>query len=124
MAIPVETGDMDRLLDAAGPVDTEPLPHSDVVEGSPRAGARALTEVGDVEVGVWEMTPGTATDVEADEFFVVLSGSATVSFDDGSQLSLGPGTAVRLHAGDRTTWTVHETLRKVYVCEASTEGIE
>jgi uncharacterized cupin superfamily protein len=25
------------------------------------------------------------------------------------------GVAVRLHAGDRTTWTVTEALRKVYV---------
>jgi mannose-6-phosphate isomerase-like protein (cupin superfamily) len=29
------------------------------------------------------MTPGTMTDTEADELFVVLSGSATVEFADG-----------------------------------------
>ncbi len=28
---------------------------------------------------------------------------------------LGPGAAVRLRAGERTTWVVTETLRKVYV---------
>lgn len=45
---------------------------------------------------------------------MVLSGSASVEFDDGTVLELGPSSTVRLRAGDRTTWTVHETLRKVY----------
>ena len=48
--------------------------------------------------------------------FVVLSGSATVSFDDdGEQVDLAPGSVVRLRAGERTTWVVRETLRKIYV---------
>ena len=73
-------------------------------------------DVGVVEVGVWEMTPGTATDVEVDEVFVVLAGSATVSFDDdGEQVELAPGSVVRLRAGERTTWVVRETIRKIYV---------
>ena len=84
--------------------------------GSARAGTLALTEFGGLEVGIWEMTTGVMTDVEADEVFVVLSGSATVEFVDGSApLALGPGDVVRLAAGTETVWTVSETLRKVYI---------
>src|SRR4051812_26298090 len=72
-----------------------------------------------LEVGVWEMTPGVMTDVEADEVFVVVAGSATVEFGDGSQsLRIGPGDVVRLAAGAETVWTVSETLRKVYLTES------
>ena len=57
-------------------------------------------------------------DIEADEVFVVLSGSASVDFVDGSpSLRLGPGDVVRLAAATQTVWTVHETLRKVYLTQ-------
>lgn len=105
---------MQRILDTERPCRLAPLEPSTVLAGDPRAGSRALAAVAGAEVGVWEMTPGTATDVEVDEVFVVLSGSATVEFDDGTVLELRPSSTVRLRAGDRTTWTVHETLRKVY----------
>ncbi|GAA4107522.1 cupin domain-containing protein [Nocardioides fonticola] len=106
---------MDRVLDLLGEVPLDDLPADDVRAGSPRAGLRTLTTVGEVEVGVWEMTPGTAVDVEVDEVFVVLAGEATVGFEDGEEIELRPGVAVRLRAGERTTWTVRSTLRKLYV---------
>ncbi|HET7800281.1 MAG TPA: cupin domain-containing protein, partial [Humibacillus xanthopallidus] len=81
----------------------------------------AAGESAAAEVGVWEMTPGTATDVEADEVFVVLSGRATLTFEDGETLELHPGVVVRLHEGERTTWAVHETIRKIYVTPAATQ---
>ncbi len=105
---------MQRMLDVDEPCRLTPVEPSTVVEGDPHAGSRALAAVAGAEVGIWEMTPGTATDVEVDEVFVVLSGSATVEFEDGTVLELGPSSTVRLRAGDRTTWTVRETLRKVY----------
>jgi uncharacterized cupin superfamily protein len=67
-----------------------------------------------VERGVWEHTPGVSRDVEADELFVVLSGRATVEFDEGGVLELGPGDVGVVPAGAHTTWHVHETLRKVF----------
>lgn len=70
---------------------------------------------GDSELGLWQIDPGEVTDVEVDEVFLVLAGSGTVSFSDGSAISLGPGVMVRLHKGDRTTWVIQETLRKLYV---------
>ena len=66
-------------------------------------------------VGVWQHGPGVSTDVEADEVFVVLSGRATIEFDEHPTIECGPGDLVLLPAGASTRWTVHETLRKVYV---------
>jgi uncharacterized protein len=100
-------------------LDHEPVPADQSVRGEPATAATALDEFGGLEVGVWEMTPGVMTDVEADEVFVVVSGSATVEFGDGSQsLRIGPGDVVRLAAGAETVWTVSETLRKVYLTES------
>ena len=91
----------------------EPLPAELVVAGAPAAGLVELTDT----IGVWEHTPGTSTDVEVDEVFVVLSGSATVSFEEPElpAIELRPGSIVQLTAGMRTVWTVRETLRKVYI---------
>jgi uncharacterized cupin superfamily protein len=87
-----------------------------VLEGSPRVSELVLDASPDGRVlrGVWEITPGVVTDVEADELFVVLSGRATVEIEGGPTLELEPGTAGVLRAGDRTVWRVHETLRKVF----------
>ena len=45
----------------------------------------------------------------------MLSGAGTVTFDDGSAIELRPGVLVRLHDGDRTTWTITERLRKLWL---------
>lgn len=96
-------------------VETSALPERDVVSGSPFAGSRFVRSFGDVEVGIWEMTAGGARDVEADEVFVVLSGAASIRFDDGREISLRTGDVLSLFKGERTVWTVTETLRKVYI---------
>ena len=75
----------------------------------------ALGEMGEAEVGVWGMQPGIEQGTETDEVFVVLAGRGSVTFEDGETIALRPGVAVRLRAGERTTWTVSETIRKVYV---------
>jgi uncharacterized cupin superfamily protein len=97
-------------------IEHEPVPADQSLGGAPHAGVAGLGRFGGLEVGVWEMTPGVMSDVEADEVFVVLSGAATVEFDDGTApLTLGPGDVVRLAEGARTVWTVTDTLRKVYL---------
>ena len=95
----------------------EPLPDEQTVTGAPTTGFVELGSIGEVALGVWEHTPGTSTDVESDEVFVVLSGSGTVSFTDSDlePIALFPGAVVRLAAGMRTVWRVDETLRKVYI---------
>jgi len=102
---------------AALPLMHEPLPAEDVLIGRPTTAAQALGTLGEVEIGIWEMTPGTASDTEADEVFVVLTGQARIEFVDPPlpAVEVGPGSVVRLAAGQRTAWTVTETLRKIYI---------
>jgi uncharacterized cupin superfamily protein len=92
------------------------LDPAQIVSGDPRVSELVLDESEDGRVvrGIWQMTPGVVTDTEADEVFVVLSGRATIEFSDGTELEVGPGDVAVLTEGARTTWTVHETLRKVY----------
>ncbi|WP_309128228.1 cupin domain-containing protein [Microbacterium sp.] len=104
--------------DAAGvSLAHEPLPASDIRAGTPSAGALELGAFGGAELGVWEMTPGVAADVESDEVFVVLSGRARIEFESPAlpSVDIGPGSVMRLASGMRTVWTVTETLRKVYL---------
>lgn len=94
----------------------QPVPADQSVAGAPSTAASTLTEFAGLEVGVWEMSVGTMTDVEADEIFVVIAGAATVEFADGTPaLHLRAGDIGRLAAGAQTTWTVTETLRKIYL---------
>jgi len=97
-------------------LDYRSLPPDQIISGIPRVGTAELGQLGDVSIGVWEMSPSVTTDVEVDEFFIVLSGRATVTFADGSpELDLKPGSVGHLCAGTATVWSVTETLRKVYV---------
>jgi uncharacterized cupin superfamily protein len=105
-----------QLIEAATVVlEHEPLPPDQIVSGSPATGILVLDDRDGRELGVWEMTPGVATDVETDEVFIVLAGRATVEGVAAGPLELTAGAVVRLTEGMRTTWTVHDTLRKVYL---------
>jgi uncharacterized cupin superfamily protein len=97
-------------------LDPAPLDPESVLAGSPQVSELVLDASPDGRVvrGVWQITPGVVTDVEADELFVVVSGRATVEVEGGPSLELAPGVAGVLRAGDRTVWTIHETLRKVF----------
>ena len=104
------------VVDAARlPLTHASLPAEDVRDGAPTTAYTVLDDAGGTEIGVWEMTAGTASDTEEDEVFVVLSGRATIAFTAPAlpPVEVGPGSVVRLSAGMRTVWTVTETLRKV-----------
>ena len=101
------------LVDAE--LEASPLGPAQVVTGAPEVRSRALHDSETLEIGIWQHGVGVSTDVEADEVFIVLSGRATVAVEGGPVLELGPGDVGLLPAGARTTWTVHETLRKIYV---------
>ncbi|EYT82730.1 dioxygenase [Streptomyces sp. Tu 6176] len=94
----------------------EPLDPAQIVSGSPEVTGKVLWESADGRQarGIWQITPGVVTDTEADELFFVVSGSATIEVEGGPTLRVGPGDVAVLREGDLTTWTVHETLRKVY----------
>ncbi|WP_318200227.1 cupin domain-containing protein [Streptomyces sp. SCL15-4] len=98
-------------------LEPEPLDPGQIVSGNPEVTGKVVWQSPDGRQvrGIWQITPGVVTDTEADELFVVISGSATIEVEDGPTLRVGPGDMVVLRAGDRTRWTVHETLRKAYV---------
>ena len=54
------------------------------------------------------------TDVEQDELFVVLEGRATIEVEGGADPRGRPRRPRRARKGARTTWTIHEPLRKVF----------
>jgi uncharacterized protein len=93
-----------------------PLEPDQIVDGDPQVSGRVLDTSADgkVERGVWQHTAGVSRDTESDELFVVLAGRATIEVEDGPTLEVGPGDVGLLHTGDRTTWTVHEDLRKIF----------
>jgi uncharacterized cupin superfamily protein len=107
----------DWMQEAAAslPLEMSDVPPAQVVAGRPQTGAKGLGRFGGVNLGVWEMSPGTMRDTEVEEIFVVLTGAATVDFETRASISLKPGDVVRLHAGERTVWTVTQALRKVYL---------
>ncbi|MFD4525359.1 cupin domain-containing protein [Streptomyces sp. NPDC058470] len=97
-------------------LEPEPLDPAQIVSGAPVVTGKVLWESADGKQlrGIWQITPGVVTDTEANELFVVVSGRATIEVEGGDVIDVGPGDAAILREGDRTTWTVHETLRKAY----------
>lgn len=96
-------------------LELEAVPAEQRVAGRPYTGSATLGDFGGSEIGVWEMTPGAMSDIEADEVFIVLVGAGTVQFDEtGDTVLLAAGDVMRLRAGQRTVWTITQTLRKVY----------
>lgn len=119
-----ESDAVTRAVDSLSlPLEPLPLAEGTVVAGSPAAGIATPTGPGEaglgeglgVEVGVWELSEGVVTDTEVDEVFVVVAGAGSVTFGGGETIDLRPGVVVRLREGERTTWTVTETLRKVWI---------
>ena len=95
----------------------QPAPAEQRVSGTPATRYAEINDAPGRSIGVWEMSPGAMRDIEADEVFVVLAGSATVEFEEPAlaPIELRPGSIVRLEEGMRTIWTVRETLRKIYI---------
>jgi uncharacterized protein len=105
-------------------LEPSPLDPAQIVSGTPEVSEKLLWESADGRQlkGIWQITPGVVTDVEEEELFVVVSGRATVAVEGGPVLEVGPGDLGVLHRGDRTTWTVHETLRKAYAITLAESG--
>lgn len=95
---------------------THELSATQVQSGPATVGLLPLGRLCGLDIGLWQLSPSTSTDVESDELFVVLSGEATVQFADGTPpLHLRAGVLARLATGTRTTWTVRAALRKLYL---------
>ena len=73
-------------------------------------------------IGVWECTPGrfTADRSKTAEYCHIISGSATVSNQDGNVVRrIGPGDLLVLPLGWTGEWVIHTQMRKLYVLSAA-----
>ena len=91
------------------------LDPAQIVGGAPQVRTLGLVSGPGLAIGIWQHSTGISRDIEADEVFIVLTGRATIEVEGGPSLEVGPGDLGMLPAGARTVWTVHETLRKVYL---------
>lgn len=126
-------GGGNRVDVAALELTHSPVPPEQDGGDGPSTGAVALGTLSGASFGVWEMSTGTMLDVEAEEIFVITAGRGLVVIEpfegaEEQRVELFPGALMRLSEGMETTWTVTETLRKVYVtptssgAETSAEG--
>jgi uncharacterized cupin superfamily protein len=106
MAFAVRAADVELT-----PYDPEP---DSVLAGNPVTSNAFLTSDDKVTYGIWQITPGTSVQVATPGMFVVLSGSATIAVDGGQTFDVGPGDVCMWDGGERTVWTVRETVRKVW----------
>jgi uncharacterized cupin superfamily protein len=106
MALAVRAADAELV-----PGDPEP---DSVIAGNPVTSNLVLTSDDKLRYGIWQITPGTSVQVATPGMFVVLSGRATIAVDGGATFDIGPGDVCIWDGGERTIWTVHETLRKVW----------
>lgn len=108
---------MSQLIANARTVTLEPIAPSAKAGTGTGTALYRLPAVSGAGVGIWEVETGVLNGVVgADEVFIVLSGSASLLFEDtGEQVALSAGAVVTLREGQAVSWTVDETLRKIYV---------
>jgi len=96
-----------------GPPSAEPISGEILV----RSGVDFATEDRKVVSGVWESDPGTSRweFLTRGEIIHVVAGRMTVQEDGGEPAEVTAGTTAYFPIGWCGTWTVHETLRKVFV---------
>lgn len=97
------------------PLVHRPLGQDDSGLSEVTTAVATLATLGDMEVGVWEHSVGVSTDIEVEKVFVVLSGAGHVTCDEGGVINLAPGVVGLLPVGARTTWTITDPVRKVWI---------
>ncbi|MEV4954802.1 cupin domain-containing protein [Paenarthrobacter nitroguajacolicus] len=114
------------LVDARKyPLDHLPVEPWQKVHPAATTASQILDVSTGAELGLWEMSAGRMTDIEVDELFVVLTGSATLEFISPQMpsIELQSGSIVRLEEGMQTRWTVIDApLRKLYILPSKIEG--
>jgi uncharacterized cupin superfamily protein len=102
--------------DINGPLeDWGPRVGADV--GQPQMSGRIFYEGNDVQIGVWECTPGgwAIEDRPDHETVRIIAGRARLTDADGTSVELGPGDALTLPKGWSGRWDILQTVRKFYV---------
>jgi uncharacterized cupin superfamily protein len=96
-------------LDAGRPVPT-------AVDGEPYESWRVISDDGRVELGIWEVTPGSfrgATSGIYEQMHFV-AGSGAITDADGFVTEIRPGVVMLCPDGWSGLWEVRETVRKTY----------
>ena len=93
-----------------------PVPRANPIKGEPHESSAELWVHNGLNVGVWEASPGSfpAARDGYDEVFIGISGSATMTGNDGLRYDLSPGSVLFTPSGFTGRWDVSETFRKVY----------
>ena len=91
-------------------------PRAGATAGEPVESAHEIYTDGSVEIGVWECTPGEFPSAKdgISESMHILAGAGVLRGDDGTEVALEPGVVVVTPDGWRGTWTITETVRKLY----------
>lgn len=96
-------------------LEPEPLDPEQIVSGEPRTSSLTLASAEDgAESGLWRCTPGVVTDTEVKESFLVIAGKGQVEIEGGETIRLQPGATHHFEGGEKTVWTVDETVLKAY----------
>jgi uncharacterized protein len=71
-----------------------------------------------VEIGIWECAPGTISGPtgDYDEMMCMVAGRVSVAHDEG-EFDIAAGTAWVTPRQWESTWTIHQTVRKLYVID-------
>ncbi|MEX0848540.1 MAG: cupin domain-containing protein [Ilumatobacteraceae bacterium] len=79
--------------------------------------AKVYLDIPAITAGTWECEPGASRweFLTRGEVIYVLGGRMTVHEDGGEPVELTAGSSCIFPIGWTGTWTVHETLRKVFV---------
>ncbi|NJC73935.1 DUF861 domain-containing protein [Planosporangium thailandense] len=101
--------------DAAALPAAQPKPTS--LTGQVESALAVWQSAAPTSAGIWECDPGEFTAARPDltEVCQILSGSGTVTGEDGVSAEIGPGSLLVLPLGWRGTWVVREKIRKTYV---------
>ena len=104
---------------AAADLAEKPLgqPSAEPLSGDILTRAKVYFDIPQITSGTWECEPGVSRweFTTRGEVIYVLSGRMTVHEDGGEPVELTAGSSCIFPIGWQGTWTVHETLRKVFV---------
>ena len=92
-------------------------PSAEPLTGEIMTRAKVFLDNPTVTAGTWECEPGASRweFTTRGEVIYVLSGRMTVHEDSGDAVELTAGSSCIFPTGWKGKWTVHETLRKVFV---------
>lgn len=86
------------------------------VSGAPYESWHVISDDGRVELGIWEVTPGSfrGSNEGSYEQMHFVAGRGTITAADGEVTRIGPGVVMFCPDGWSGLWEVDETVRKTY----------